>query len=400
MAFKAVVLVGGPQKGTRFRPLSLQLPKPLFPIAGVPLVEHHIDQLSQLPGLSEIILIGSYSSDLFTDFIGRCQQTYRISIKYAQEQQPLGTAGGLVAQKDTILGDSPEALFVINGDVCGDLPVDEMVARIACLPNGSCLLLTTEATREQSGNFGNVVIDNSGRVVHYVDKPTTFVSTHISCGVYLMKPSVIMELKVEPACNLWFETDIFPKMASNGKLFALHTTRWWSQTKTAAAVLYANRHYLRLFKKRYAARLCRDRAQIVGDVFIDPSAEVDKSAKIGPNVSIGPNAKIGKGVRIKESIILADAVVHEHACVLHSVIGWRSVVGAWSRVEGIPIAPNPNLPFAKLENKPLFLSDGRLNPSLTILGSDVSIAPETIVLNCVVLPYKELSCSYKNQIIL
>ncbi|VDO08267.1 unnamed protein product [Haemonchus placei] len=48
MAFKAVVLVGGPQKGTRFRPLSLQLPKPLFPIAGVPLVEHHIDQLSQV----------------------------------------------------------------------------------------------------------------------------------------------------------------------------------------------------------------------------------------------------------------------------------------------------------------------------------------------------------------
>ncbi|PIO60573.1 bacterial transferase hexapeptide repeat protein [Teladorsagia circumcincta] len=162
-----------------------------------------------------------------------------------------------------------------------------------------------------------------------------------------MKPSVIMGLKVEPACNLWFETDIFPQMACNGKLFALHTTRWWSQTKTAAAVLYANRHYLRLFKKRYAARLCKDRAQIVGDVFIDPSAEVHKSAKIGPNVSIGPNAKIGKGVRIKESIILADAVINEHACVLHSVIGWRSVVGAWSRVEGIPIAPNPNLPFAK-----------------------------------------------------
>ncbi|VDP03216.1 unnamed protein product [Heligmosomoides polygyrus] len=374
MVFKAVVLVGGPQKGTRFRPLSLQLPKPLFPIAGVPLVEHHIDQLSQLPGLSEIILIGSYSSDLFTDFIARCLQTYRISIKYAQEQQPLGTAGGLVAHKETIIGDCPEGLFVINGDVCGDLPVDEMVNRIGSLPDDSCLLLTTEATREQSGNFGNVVIDSTGRIVHYVDKPTTFVSTHISCGVYLMKPSVIMGLKVEPPGNLWFETDIFPLMASTGKLFALHTTRWWSQTKTAAAVLYANRHYLRLFKKRYAARLCKDRAQIVGDVFIDPSAE--------------------------ESIILADAVINEHACVLHSVVGWRSVIGAWSRVEGIPIAPNPNLPFAKLENKPLFLSDGRLNPSLTILGSDVSIAPETIVLNCVVLPYKELSCSYKNQIIL
>ncbi|KJH52970.1 hypothetical protein DICVIV_00839 [Dictyocaulus viviparus] len=142
--------------GTRFRPLSLQLPKPLFPIAGVPLVEHHIDQLAQLPGLSEIVLIGSYSSDLFTDFIGRCQQTYRISIKYLQEQQPLGTAGGLIAQREIVVGDYPEAVFVINGDVCGDLPVDEMVARISSLPEDSCLLLTTEATREQSGNFGNV----------------------------------------------------------------------------------------------------------------------------------------------------------------------------------------------------------------------------------------------------
>ncbi|KAK6023768.1 bacterial transferase hexapeptide repeat protein [Ostertagia ostertagi] len=429
MAFKAVVLVGGPQKGlspqfvnarcvfvkckhcgdledelhsgTRFRPLSLQLPKPLFPIAGVPLVEHHIDQLSQLPGLSEIILIGSYSSDLFTDFIDRCQQTYRISIKYAQEQQPLGTAGGLVAHKDTIIGDSPEGLFVINGDVCGDLPVDEMVTRIASLPSDSCLLLTTEATREQSGNFGNV---SSNRQ----QWPCCALrgQAHDICFNSYFLWSLFNETKRHHGTEsrtrmyLWFETDIFPQMACNGKLFALHTTRWWSQTKTAAAVLYANRHYLRLFKKRYAARLCKDRAQIVGDVFIDPSAEVHKSAKIGPNVSIGPNAKIGKGVRIKESIILADAVINEHACVLHSVIGWRSVVGAWSRVEGIPIAPNPNLPFAKLENKPLFLSDGRLNPSLTILGSDVSIAPETIVLNCVVLPYKELSCSYKNQIIL
>lgn len=53
-----------------------------------------------------------------------------------------------------------------------------------------------------------------------------------------------------------------------------------------------------------------------------------------------------------------------------------------------------------MDNKPLFLPDGRLTPSLTILGSDVSVAPETIILNCVVLPYKELTCSYKNQIIL
>lgn len=391
--------MGGAQKGTRFRPLSLQLPKPLFPIAGVPLVEHHIDQLSQLTGLSEVVLIGFYPADQFTQFTERIRETYRIKIRYLQEPKPLGTAGGLLQFRDSLLSGSPSAVFVLNADVCGDLPVADMVEKLRKIGDkAKCLLLATEATREQSINFGSVVIGPDGKVLHYVDKPTTFVSTHISCGVYLMRPEVIRTL--EASTSQWFETDVFPQMASAGTLFALHTTRWWSQTKTAAAVLYANRHYLRLYKKRYAARLCTDRANIIGDVFIDPSAEVDPTAKIGPNVSIGPNAKIGKGVRIKESIILGDAQISKHACVLHSVVGWRSVIGAWARVEGIPLAPNPNLPFAKLENKPLFLSDGRLNPSVTILGSDVHVAPETIVLNCVVLPYKELSSSYKNQIIL
>lgn len=117
-------------------------------------------------------------------------------------------------------------------------------------------------------------------------------------------------------------------------------------------------------------------------------------------MSIGAKAKIAAGVRIRETIVLAEAVINEHACVLHSVIGWRSVVGAWARIEGTPISPNPNIPFAKLDNKALFNADGRLNPSLTILGSDVHVLAETVILNSIVLPYKELTSSYKNQIIL
>ncbi|GMR53154.1 hypothetical protein PMAYCL1PPCAC_23349, partial [Pristionchus mayeri] len=400
MVFKATILVGGAQKGTRFRPLSLQLPKPLFPIAGVPLVEHHIDQLAQLPALSEIVLLGFYPAEEFAQFCERCQQQYRIPIRYVQEKGPQGTAGGLARLKEELLSGSPEGIFVMNADVCGDLPVDEMVEQLSAQKEAQCILLTTEATREQSTNFGCVAIGGNNRVLHYVDKPTTFISVNISCGVYLMRPALIQSLEVVEGGCLWFETDIFPHMTHKGTLYAHNTKRWWSQTKTAAAVLYANRAYLRLYRTRYAARLRVAGAQIVGDVFIDPSAEVDPTAKIGPNVSIGPNAKIGKGVRIKESIILADTVVHKRACIMHSVIGWRSVIGEWSHVEGVPLAPNPNVPFAKMENRPLFLKDGRLTPSVTILGSDVTVAPETILLNVVVLPYKELTQSHTNQIIL
>jgi len=282
-----------------------------------------------------------------------------------------------------------------------------MVQELEKQPNAQCLLLTTEATREQSINYGCVVVNDENEVVHYVDKPTTFLSTHISCGLYLLRPSIWEHLeeaasaKLNGSQSLWFETDVFPQMASASKLHALHTTRWWSQTKTPGAALYANRHYLRLFRERCPERLAvGTEAEIVGDVFIDPTATVHKSAKIGPNVSICANAVIGAGVRIRESIILPECVIEDHSCVLHSVIGWRCVLGAWSRVEGTPVTPNPNVAFAKIDNKPLFNTDGRLNPSLTILGSDVHVLREIVILNTVVLPYKELTTSKMNQIIL
>lgn len=89
----------------------------------------------------------------------------------------------------------------------------------------------------------------------------------------------------------------------------------------------------------------------------------------------------------RTSLYSIKTSLQEHSCVLHSIIGWHTDVGMWARVEGTPIGivgivnnyffyhcliiligPNPNIPFAKLESKPLFKPDGRLNPSITILG--------------------------------
>ena len=121
---------------------------------------------------------------------------------------------------------------------------------------------------------------------------------------------------------------------------------------------------------------------------------------------------------MRESILLGNSTLGEHSLVIYSVIGWSSSVGAWSRVEGTPDDPNPNKPFAKMENSALFNNSGQLNPSITILGSNVAVPREVrtlvfsfgfrcyllllqvIVLNSIVLPHKELGGSYKNQIIL
>ena len=88
-------------------------------------------------------------------------------------------------------------------------------------------------------------------------------------------------------------------------------------------------------------------------------------------MSIGKGVSVGYGARIRESIVLGQSRIGDHSLVRHAIIGWNSEVGKWSRVEGTPNDPNPNKPFAKMENNPLFNDEGKLNPSITILGKSI-----------------------------
>ena len=107
--------------------------------------------------------------------------------------------------------------------------------------------------------------------------------------------------------------------------------------------------------------------------------------------------KIGKGVRIKESIVLEGAIIDPFATVLMSIIGWRSKIGTWSRIEGTAPQEWVN---AKVSGDPKQSSNGLKDQSVTILGEDVCISSETCIRNCTVLPHKSLRGSYTNDILM
>ncbi|XP_043277781.1 mannose-1-phosphate guanyltransferase alpha-A [Venturia canescens] len=417
---KAVILIGGPLKGTRFRPLSLDIPKPLFPVAGLPMIEHHIEACTKIPGLSEVFIIGSYAANDLHQFVQEMAKKYTTTIRYLQEFTPLGTAGGLYHFRDQIRAGSPDHFFVMNGDVCADFPLREILESHR-ESKALITIMSTEATRQQSLNYGCLVMAKDGKVSHYVEKPSTFVSTLINCGVYVISPEIFPTMAEifyarnqqdnlsqangngkDPA-HIALEQDVLTRLAGTGKLNAVLVKNWWSQVKTAGSAIYSNRHYLALYREKYPERLALSSigvCNVVGDVCIHPTAVVHPSAVLGPNVSIGPCARIEAGVRIRESIVLADAQIQAHSIVLHSIVGRSSTIGEWARVEGTPCDPNPNKPFAKMENPPLFNVNGKLNPSITILGTSVSLASGKILLNSIVLPHKELTRNFKNEIIL
>merc|ERR1711990_1247663 len=414
MATKAVILVGGPGKGTRFRPLSLDIPKPLFPIAGFPLVQHHIEACSRVDGLKEILLIGFFQpTEQLNRFIREMKEQFNLKIRYLQEYALLGTAGSIYLFRDLVLAGNPESFFLIFCDILCDLPLNDMVrAREKWM---RYMIMGIEVEPEQSLNYGCLGInDKTKEIVHYVEKPSSFVSNHINAGVYLLSSEVFDDISMifkerysgedeklqeEVLGKISLEHDILQQVAGTGKVFAFLTDLFWMSIKSAGSAIYANRVMLDLYNKYHPARLSTG-DNLNGNVYIHPTAKVDPSAKIGPHVAIGANVVVHEGARIKNSMVLDGAVVKKHACLLNTIVGWGCEIGSWARVEGVPTELDPDRPHATTDNFYLFDTEGKLLPTITILGRDVTIPDEVIIRNSIVLPGKELTWGLNNQILL
>lgn len=231
-------------------------------------------------------------------------------------------AGGLYHFRNQILRGNPDLIFVVNSDVCCAFPFQEML-QFHRKHEGICTILGTHVPKEIATRYGCLVAkDGTGEVLHYVEKPETFVSDLISCGVYLFSPEIFKDIKVlmEPSSGSDFidsevirlEQDVLQPLAGTGRLFVFETTEFWRQIKTAGSAVPANTLYLYQYAKTGSSMLAvpqKDGPTIVGNVYIHPTAHVHPSAKLGPNVSIGPRVTIGKGVRVKESIILDNVEV-------------------------------------------------------------------------------------------
>ncbi|CAG8517397.1 9498_t:CDS:2 [Acaulospora morrowiae] len=408
MIFKAIILVGGPSRGTRFRPLSLDSPKPLFPVAGHPIIWHHLEAVSKVEELKEVLLIGFFENSVFDRFVEDASRDFpNISIRYLREYQSLGTAGGLYHFRDEILRGDPEQIYVLNADVASSFPLNEMM-KFHNTHRGLCTILGTKVNREIAHKFGCLVAKPDSReVLHYVEKPESFISDLISCGIYLFDCAIFNEMKkamqnkaqrvdqdqFHDDNKLRLEQDLLGMLVESRKLYVYETTDFWRQIKTAASAVPANAFYLEQYRKNNPSRLLKNEPngpEIVGCVYKHPTATIDPSAKVGPNVTIGPRVVIGKGVRVNDSIILDNAEIKNNSCILHSIIGWDSKIGCWARVEGTPTSSHVTS----------ITENGVKVESVTILAKEVTVTDEIIIRDCIVLPHKQLKTSCHNEILM
>jgi mannose-1-phosphate guanylyltransferase len=227
----AFILAGG--RGTRMRPFTYEMPKPLIPVQGRPLLQHILDLLGKY-NVRNIIISTGYMPDKIKEYFGNGAK-FGFDITYVEEEEELGTAGALRLSKDLL----KKTFIMFNGDILANLDLHDF-ADFHAKNDGLATIALTPV--EDPSRFG--VADLQGdRIKKFIEKPTQPVSNLINAGVYILEPEVI---KYIPKGKAMMEKDVFPKLADEGKLYGYPYEGQWFDTGTHESYEKAIKHWKKI----------------------------------------------------------------------------------------------------------------------------------------------------------
>lgn len=365
---RAVLMAGG--SGTRLRPLTCDLPKPMVPILNRPIAEHIINLLKRHQ-ITEVVATLHYLPDVMRDYF-QDGSDFGVQMTYAvEEDQPLGTAGCVKNIAELL----DETFLVISGDSITDFDLTAAIEFHKSKKSKATLILTRVPNPIE---FGVVITDEQMRIRRFLEKPSSseIFSDTVNTGTYILEPSVLDYLPMNQECD--FSKDLFPLLLDkNEPMYGYIAEGYWCDVGHLDAYREAQYDGLhRKVKLDYAYKENRPNLWIGQNTYIDPTANIQTPALIGSNCRIGPRVQIEAGTVIGDNVtVAADAdlkrpilwngaiigeEVHLRACVIcrgtrvdrraHVLEG--AVVGPLSTV-GEEAQVNPNVriwPSKKVES--------------------------------------------------
>jgi mannose-1-phosphate guanylyltransferase len=314
---KAVVLVGG--EGTRLRPITETMPKPLVPLMDRPSLDHVLDHLAR-HGVHEVVLSSSYLETVFHAFIEARHGDPAIT--WITETEPLGTGGAIVNALEHL---DDEPFLALNGDILTDLDLSAMVVFHRERGSAATIALTHV---EDARPFGLVPTRPDGSVIEFREKPRDRVPGDINAGTYVLEPSA---LRSWPAGeNVSIERRIFPALIAEGRpVYGYISEAYWLDLGTPAKYLQA---HFDILEGRVTGEPTFPAPYVAAD------ATVDLRAHLGRWVVVGAGAEVGADAQVDDSVLHAGAVVEAGARVVGSILGPRSRVGAGATVSDSALA--------------------------------------------------------------
>jgi mannose-1-phosphate guanylyltransferase len=325
-SMEAILLVGG--QGTRLRPLTINTPKPMLPVAGVPCTEHQIARAREA-GVTRIILGTSYRAEVFRAYFGD-GAGLGVELVYAVEDHPMGTGGAIRHVTDHLLSGPDDPVLVFNGDVLSGVDLRHLLAVHADTSAAVTLYLTRV---EDPRAFGLVPTDAEGRVTAFLEKPSTpeeIVTDQINAGCYAFRRSVIDV--IPPGRPVSVERETFPRLlAAGARLQGVVDEGYWLDLGTPLAFV------------RGSADLVLGHAPSpavpgpTGEFLVLPGAEVSSEALLSGGTVVGSGATVGAGAEVHASVLFDGAVVAAGAVVRDSAVGAGAIIGAGASLDGVVV---------------------------------------------------------------
>lgn len=216
---QALILAGG--KGTRLKPITHEIPKPLVPLQGKPILEYSLDLFKKF-GIKDVLISIGFKGDKIKEYFGDGKR-FGVNITYIEEQEPLGTAGPLRLAKKFIKG----SFIACNADELKDIDLMDMFMFHKDNKAVGTIALTSV---DDTSKYGVAKLAGN-KILEFVEKPAkeNAPSNFINSGLYILEPKIIDYI---PEGFAMLEKDVFPKLATEGKLFGYPFSGYWKPIGT------------------------------------------------------------------------------------------------------------------------------------------------------------------------
>ncbi len=362
----AVVMAGG--EGTRLRPLTTSLPKPLLPVLNRPMLEHVLRLLAR-HGITDAVITVQFLASLVRSHTGDGSDL-GMTLRYATEDVPLGTAGSVKNAESEI---GPGDFLVISGDAITDLDITALIAhhRRSAADVTICL-----ATTSNPVEFGGVVLDDDGRVVRLVEKPGwgQVVSDLVNTGIYVMRRHVLDDLPART--QLDWAADVLPALVDEGAAVCGYVTEaYWEDVGTLE----------RYRSVQTDALLRRVNVEVPGfemspGIWLAEGVEISPEATIQGPVLLGRHVKVEAGAVLRGPLVLGDNVVVRAGTVAQrSVVHDNVYIGEQAALHGAVVGRGVDLMRSVRLDDGVVVGNDCVIEEEAVLGPDVRVFPAKTV---------------------
>ena len=356
---KAVIMAGG--FGTRLRPLTMQIPKPMVPIMNQPMMEHIVNLLKQ-HNIKDVVSVLYFQPDVITNHFGDGSKS-GIKMQYVHAKADYGTAGSVKNAHEHLT----KRFIIISGDVLTDFDLTKAIKFHIEKKSKATILLTRHPTPLQ---YGIVMTDEESKITRFLEKPSwgQVFSDTINTGIYILEPDVLDLIPFREEFD--FSKDLFPLMLQkNMPLYGYIADGYWRDVGNLDEYQIGQNDALNHILKVNYKGVEKD------GIIIGENTEISPTVKLMGNVLIGNNSKIDEHSELINCVIGNNVTIGKGAKLTRVTLWDNVIIGDFVQMSDDVICSNVTIEQSATVRENVFISNDCIIGKGAILNSNIKLWP-------------------------